>query len=52
MVECLSQDGGAAGLSRTGVTVVSLSKAHYRCLVLVQPRKTSPDIPEKLLTGS
>ena len=29
--------------------VVSLNKTH-KCLVLVQPRKTCPDITEKLLT--
>ena len=34
-------------------SVVSLSKTHYSnpYLVLVQPRKTRPDITEKLLTG-
>ena len=34
--------------------VVSLSKKHYLCLVLVQPiaRKTRPDMTEKLLTGT
>ena len=31
--------------------VVSLSKVINPCLVLVQHRKTSPDITEKLLTG-
>ena len=31
--------------------VVSVSKTHMPCLVLVQPRKTHPDINEKLLTG-
>ena len=32
--------------------VVSLGKTHFPCLVLVQPRKTRPDITEKLLTGT
>ena len=32
--------------------VVSLSKTHNPCLVLVQPRKTRPDITEKFLTGT
>ena len=31
--------------------VVSLSKAHYPSLVLVQPRKTCPYITERLLVG-
>ena len=31
--------------------VVSLSKTHLYCLVLVQPRKTRPDITVKMLTG-
>ena len=34
--------------------VVSLSKTHHHCLVLVQTRKTGyhPDMTEKLLTGT
>ena len=46
----LNWDRGACGSSLTGVTcVVSLSKAHYPCLALVQTRNTSPNITEKLL---
>ena len=32
--------------------IVSSSKTHLTCLVLVQPRKTHLDITEKLLTGT
>ena len=53
VVECLTRDRGAAGLSLTGVTVVwPLARHIYPCLVLVQPRKTRPDITERLLTGT
>ena len=31
--------------------VMSLSKTHYPLLVLGQPKKTYPDMTEKLLTG-
>ena len=52
MVECLSQDHGVAGSIHTGVTVLCPFARHNNpCLVLVQPRKTCPDINEKLLTG-
>ena len=52
MVECLTQDRGAAGLSLTGVTGLwSLSKHIYPSLVLVQPRKTRPCLTERLLMG-
>ena len=41
VVECLTRDQGAAGLSLTG-------ERHFiLCLVLVQPRKTHPDIAKK-----
>ena len=47
VVECLTQDWGAAGWSR----VVSLSKNINPSLVLVKPRKTHPFITERLLMG-
>ena len=47
VVECLTRDQGAVGSSST-----SLSRHIYRCLVLVQRRKTRPDITERLLTGT
>ena len=43
VVECLISGRGVAG-----VTALCLAP----CLVLVQPRKTSPNITEKLLTGT
>ena len=51
VVECLTQDQRAGGLSLTGVTA-SLSKTINPNLVLVQPRKTNPFITERLLMGS
>ena len=51
MLECLTQDLGAAGSSLTGVTALwSLSKTHPS-IVLVQPRKTHPCLTERLLMG-
>ena len=42
-----------AGSSLTGITVLCpLARHIYPCLVLVQPRKTRPDITEKMLTGT
>ena len=53
VVECLTRDRGAAGSSLTGVTVLCPLAGHiYPCLVLVQPRKTRPNISEKLFTGT
>ena len=51
VVESLTRDRGAAGLSHTGVTELSLSKNINPSLVLVQPRKTPPFITERLLMG-
>ena len=52
VVGCLTRDREAAGSSLTGLTVLCPSARHiYPCLVLVKPRKTRPDITEKLLTG-
>ena len=53
VVECLTQDRGAAGSSLFGVTTLwSLSKSHLSpSLVLVQPRKTCPCLSERLLMG-
>ena len=53
VVKCLAQDWEAIGSSLTGVTVLCPWARHiYPCLVLVQPRKTRPDISEELLTGT
>ena len=52
VVECLTWDRRAAGLSLTGVTALWTWARHiYPSLVLVQPRKTSPYINERLLMG-
>ena len=52
VVECLTVDRRATGSSLNGVTVLCpLSKHINPSLVLVQPRKTCPDITEKLVTG-
>ena len=51
MVECLTQDRGAAGASLIGVTALFLSKDINPSLVLVQPRKTCPFITEIVLMG-
>ena len=52
VVECLTQDRGAAGVSLTCVTVLCAWARHiYPSLVLVQPRKTRPYITERLLMG-
>ena len=48
VVECLTRDCGAAGLSLT----VSLVLEQEIFLELVQPRKTFPNIAEKLLAGT
>ena len=48
MIECLTPDRRGAGSSLTGITVLCLEQD----IVLVQPRKTRPDITEKLLTGT
>ena len=53
LVDCLTWDQGAAGSSLTGKTKLCPWAWHiYPCQVLVQYRKTSPDITEKLLTGT
>ena len=52
VVECLTRDRGAAGLSLTGVTALCPWARHINpSLVLVQPRKTPPYITERLLMG-
>ena len=52
MVECLTRDQGAAGLSLTGVTVLCPGVRHINSsLELVQPRKTRPYINERLSMG-
>ena len=53
VVECLTLDWRAAGSSLTGVTALCPWARHIKpCLVLVQLRKTHPDITERLLTGT
>ena len=52
VVECLTQDQGVADSSLARGTVLCPLAIHFiLCLVLVQPRKTHPDMTEKLLTG-
>ena len=52
VLECLTQDQGAAGSSLTGVTVLCPCARHINpYLVLVQPRKTLPYISERLFLG-
>ena len=52
LVECLTRDQGAAGLSLTGVAALCPWAGHINpSLVLVQPRKTRPFITERLLMG-
>ena len=51
VVECLTLDREVAGSSLTGGTACVLEQGFILCLVLVQPRKTHPNITEKLLTG-
>ena len=51
VVECLTQDRGAAGSSLTSVAVLCpLARHFYPCLVLLQPRNTCTNITEKVLT--
>ena len=53
VVERLTRERGAAVSSLTCVTVLCLWARHiYPCLVLVQSRKTRPDITENFLTGT
>ena len=53
MVERLTRSRRVAGLSLTSVTPLWPRAGHINpCLVLVHPRKTRPDITEKLLTGT
>ena len=50
VVECLTRDREAAGASLTGVTALCPWARQFNpSLVLVQPRKTRPYIPERLL---
>ena len=52
VVECLTRDRGAESLSITGITELCPLVRHINpSLVLVQPRKTSPYITERLLMG-
>ena len=45
VVECLTRDQGVAGSSLTrGISLCSLARHFILCLVLVQLRKTCPDM--------
>ena len=53
MVECLNPDRRFTSSSLTGGTALChLARHLILCLVVVQPRKTCPDMTEKLLTGT
>ena len=53
VVDCLTRDLRAVDSSLTMVTALRpLARLIYPCLVLVQPRKTRPDVTERLLTGT
>ena len=53
VVECLTRYQGAEGWSLTGATVLCPLARHINpSLVLVQPKKTRPDVAESLLTGT
>ena len=52
MVECLTRDRKVVGSSLTGGNALCPSARHFiLCLVLVQPRKTCPNMTEKLSLG-
>ena len=52
VVKCLTRDRRAVGSSLSGITVLCPRARHiYPNLVLVQPRKTSPYITERLMMG-
>ena len=52
VVGCLTRDGGVAGSSLTrGALSCPWARHFILCLVLVQPRKTCPDMTEKMLIG-
>ena len=53
VVGCLTRDLRAVGSSLTVATdVCSRARLVYPCSVLVQHRKTRPDVTERLLTGT
>ena len=53
VIERLTRDRGVAGSSLNGFVALCPRVRHINhCLVLVQPRKTHPDITEKVLTGT
>ena len=50
VVDCVTQEWAAADSSLNGVTELCPWARHiYPCLVLVQPRKTRPDITDKIV---
>ena len=51
VVECLTRERGVVGFSITSSTMLCPQARHINpCLVLVQPRKTHPNISENFLT--
>ena len=51
MVECLTRDRDVAGLIASETLPCVLEQDTIHSLVLLLPRKTRPDITEKVLTG-
>ena len=52
MVECLTRNWGVASKSLTGGTALcTWARQFIPCLVLAQPKKTPPNMTEKMLTG-
>ena len=51
VIESLTRDRRAAGLSRVSLRCGPLARHIYPSLVLVEPRKTLPYITERLLIG-
>ena len=48
MIECLTRDRGVAGPSFTGGIALCTGAGHFiLCLVMVQHKKTRPDMAEK-----
>ena len=49
VVDCLTQNRGAAGSSLVGATALCRKARHFiLCLVLVKTKKALPDLTEKL----
>ena len=53
VVECLTRDRRTAGLRLNGVTALCPWARHINpSLVMIQARKTRPDVNERLSTGT